>query len=293
MTDYYAPATRSTQPNPRRRQRRPAPKKKTPPPARLKITPKLTLVTQNTRGLAGTQFDTWLTWWTSSHHRHTDIFILQETHIPTDSAEATARRYATAAGYNPWSNRVQSYWQGSTTSATGVACLINPNGNVTACHPWRQELWTERQLFLLVTVQGETFLLANVYAPNEGAQREDFFAQLGTIPWPHMPIIIGGDFNCTQASRDRSSGFQHDHTSPALRHLMLTMGCKMQSIACLMETVSDSTGRTTPTNTLLQQDSVELLDLIAGSSMLGGIVTKWRCRLPGPACKLTTSKLRC
>ena len=53
-------------------------------------------------------------------------------------------------------------------------------------------------LLVEVTIYDSTFVLCNVYAPNDISQQKKLFTKLSNIlqPYSDKQIIMGGDFNC-------------------------------------------------------------------------------------------------
>ncbi|CAH0487670.1 unnamed protein product [Peronospora farinosa] len=64
-----------------------------------------------------------------------------------------------------------------------------------AAQPWPDLLTNPRQIALNVQ---DNFLLVNIYAPNERAERERFFEGLEGLQQSPTPVILAGDFNCVQ-----------------------------------------------------------------------------------------------
>lgn len=55
---------------------------------------------------------------------------------------------------------------------------------------------------------GTQWVLSNVYGPNNGADKEEFWGELAAVGggWWSLPWCLGGDFNATVTSADRQNG---------------------------------------------------------------------------------------
>ncbi|EGZ16870.1 hypothetical protein PHYSODRAFT_501298 [Phytophthora sojae] len=95
-----------------------------------------------------------------------------------------------------------SYWTTTETKSAGLGILCTPHVS-SKVRPWQRESWTNR----VMAVEFDGWLLVNIYAPIDQAERLEFFSDLD--PWlrHHESIILGGDFNCVlNRQQDRVTG---------------------------------------------------------------------------------------
>ena len=81
-----------------------------------------------------------------------------------------------------------------TRQAGDVAILLTPD-MARLAQPWPDLQTTPRQIALNVQ---DNFLLVNIYAPNDRAERELFFFGLDVMQQSSTHVILAGDFNCVQ-----------------------------------------------------------------------------------------------
>ena len=91
----------------------------------------------------------------------------------------------------------------STKNSRGVGILINHNLSAQVEQIFADE--AENILVLKVTTTGKTFLLCSIYGPNHNDP--GFFALLwdALAKYSSLPVIMGGDWNCTFSSDPLSS----------------------------------------------------------------------------------------
>lgn len=126
-----------------------------------------------------------------------DIALLQETHFSSCSDVAALQKIL------PWKG-IHSF---GTRLSAGVAALVAPTfqGRVVKFARDVQG----RVLTLDVARGGRLLRLANVYAPNEYRERNDFFANLGGYLNGRRDLLVAGDFNCVlDQARDVIGGTQ-------------------------------------------------------------------------------------
>ena len=113
-----------------------------------------------------------------------DILFLQETHV--------ASKADISAWENEWKGR--TFWSCGSSNGRGVAILFHPSLDFSLINV-RQD--TEgRILTMQIHLDNTPIQLVNVYAPNDSAERVQFFENLWNHSCAGLPTIIGGDFNC-------------------------------------------------------------------------------------------------
>ena len=121
-----------------------------------------------------------------------DIVFLQETHCGSET-DCNKWKYE-------WTG--QSYWTTYSSNSMGVAILINNKNVVSKEESGKDTLGRWQKLN--VTFEDKDYTLINIYAPNNANDRKVFFRNIKeTLTNIDMPIIIGGDFNCTLSNQDR------------------------------------------------------------------------------------------
>ena len=78
-----------------------------------------------------------------------------------------------------------------------------------------------RYLMLEVTIHDSTFLLCNVYAPNDNATQITFFSNLNNklAQYGNMQIILGGDLNCALTPLDKAGGTSIERKRSVIREI--------------------------------------------------------------------------
>lgn len=115
-----------------------------------------------------------------------------------------------------------SFWSGSEKRSGGVAILLNPYETADAT-PAMEESWGEHFIAVTCTIRQKPVLVANIYAPQDQAAREQLFDALARTKRVFKGVIVlGGDFNCTQdCALDRSySARATRHVSNTLKQLL-------------------------------------------------------------------------
>ena len=121
-----------------------------------------------------------------------DIIFMQETHC---GSEAECKVWK-----SEWEG--QSFWTIKSTNSLGTAILANTKDNIDITH---SETDTEgRWNKIVVKIENQSYQIINIYAPNKGGERKHFFKNTcSKITEGNLPIIMGGDFNCTLGKLDR------------------------------------------------------------------------------------------
>ncbi|KAI4877207.1 hypothetical protein NFI96_007832 [Prochilodus magdalenae] len=135
------------------------------------------------------------------------VCFLQETHSTDDMA----------ADYGLW-------WKGDcflshgTNLSLGVAVLLAPS--LKAAILSKSEVVPGCLLMVRASVFEHTFTFINVYAPNRGPDRVDFFSRLDQILQSVSSgetVVMGGDWNCTlDFVHDRNGEEPHPQSAAAL-----------------------------------------------------------------------------
>ena len=78
-----------------------------------------------------------------------------------------------------------------------------------------------RYLMLKVTIHDSTFLLCNVYAPNDNATQITFFCNLKNklSQYANMQIILGGDLNCALTPLDKAGATSIERKRSVIREI--------------------------------------------------------------------------
>ena len=155
------------------------------------------IVTQYVRGFTSKSRPVWMAAWRHAPRKsRPDIWCLQETHVATqeeaDALECEWKRLWGISTTDPTSQL--SYWSLGTRQLGGVAILLTPD-MARLAQPWPDLQTTPRQIALNVQ---DNFLLVNIYAPNDRAERELFFVGLDVLQQSSAHVIFAGDFNCVQ-----------------------------------------------------------------------------------------------
>lgn len=154
------------------------------------------LISQNVRGLASninkrkTVFE--------YLKNNGDIAFLQETHCTTE----TEKKWINECG-------CESYFSHGTSNSRGVMIFFSNKLDITVNEKISD---TEGRIIILkCEIQGEKFLIYNVYAPNDKTDHKTFLLdlkeKLDTISITDYEYIIGaGDWNYTSENIDRKGG---------------------------------------------------------------------------------------
>ncbi|KAJ0393411.1 hypothetical protein ATCC90586_010916 [Pythium insidiosum] len=77
------------------------------------------------------------------------------------------------------------------------AVLLNPY-KIRVSEPALTELWSPHFIAVRCNMADQNVLVVNIYAPTARHEREAFFRLLAGSPHGHTgPVLVGGDFNCT------------------------------------------------------------------------------------------------
>ncbi|KAI8514955.1 hypothetical protein Bbelb_075460 [Branchiostoma belcheri] len=142
--------------------------------------------------------------------QHFDIVCLQECHI--------SHVEETALWEREWGG--QALWSLGTPNARGVGILLSPSLDLNVVKKFCDE---DGRVVCVVLSNGTRSLrICNVYAPNEAAERSDFYRSLSNFLSNADPTILCGDFNCIESlSLDKRGGNPNRSSGGAkvLRHL--------------------------------------------------------------------------
>ena len=115
---------------------------------------------------------------------HLDILFLQETHVDTLKFRKSIENKL----------RANIFWSFGTTHARGVGVYINKKLDFHL-HKFDTDPFG-RFIVIDAKIKDKEFRIINVYAPNNAAERKDFYKEL----YPHFVTpknkIFGGDLNC-------------------------------------------------------------------------------------------------
>ena len=113
-----------------------------------------------------------------------DIYLLQETHLPTVSqGELWAKQWGGRALWSPGTNR-----------SAGVGILLHPRCSIEITG---HKFDTAGRVASVKLKQGtQHFQCITVYAPNNQTDRAQFFDNLWRYMFRNVETIIAGDFNC-------------------------------------------------------------------------------------------------
>ena len=129
------------------------------------------------------------------HHQHCPFVFLPET-------------YSSEECENIW----QAEWGGEvffshgTKHSKGTMILINPKAK---CKVEKKICDKNGRYIILDMLLADTrIILVNIYAPNDANQQISFFKEIQQQlqEFSEEIIIIGGDFNCTLAEKDKKGG---------------------------------------------------------------------------------------
>ncbi|KAI8486240.1 hypothetical protein Bbelb_359560 [Branchiostoma belcheri] len=114
----------------------------------------------------------------------------------------------------------QALWSLGTPNARGVGILLSPSLDLNVVKKFCDE---DGRVVCVVLSNGTRSLrICNVYAPNEAAERSDFYRSLSNFLSNADPTILCGDFNCIESlSLDKRGGNPNRSSGGAkvLRHL--------------------------------------------------------------------------
>jgi exonuclease III len=146
-----------------------------------------------------------------------DVVLLQETHCNND---VESKNWA-----NEWGGTC--FWNNANSSSKGVGIMIKDKLSLNIKNTKSLD---EKGRLLSVDIQlsdNQTYTLASVYAPNNLRERKQFIKNLQThFSQITNPIILGGDFNCTQnpkADRQSKASTYADEGSRELNDLISTL----------------------------------------------------------------------
>lgn len=146
---------------------------------------------------------------------HLDVLLLQETH-----GDLTAQAQ--------WRRLMKGQWFFSDINSftAGIAFFVSPSLTLSQVH--YNEIIPGRLACLQFIANNQIFTFLNIYAPNENAEKYNFFlkleAFLSTIDL-NCCFIMSGDFNCTlDPALDRNSVEPHPKSAKTLEKIIKTVG---------------------------------------------------------------------
>ena len=195
--------------------------------------PKITLATQNARGLndptsAKRLFNTIL------NQTQTDILLLQETFLSKEKEDMVTKLWQSLGGG-------ETYFAPSFGNSRGSAIFLKgwiKTNSIIKFIPAKDG----RSTLIDINFLDFKMRIINIYAPNTGSDRELYFAKLASWikanPSPTENVIIGGDFNMVEDFKnDRTSknvtGAQYDTQQS-------TKGCQQLRILTVSLSLQDA-----------------------------------------------------
>ena len=127
-----------------------------------------------------------------------DIYLLQETHVTSmHEGKLWESEWSGEAIFSPGSNR-----------SAGVGFLVNPRSPVKiVTHRTDKNGRLIAAKFQIPNTPNSEFQIINVYAPNIVSDRKVFFDTFWQYTFRHVPLIVGGDFNCVpNVQKDKFGG---------------------------------------------------------------------------------------
>ena len=133
---------------------------------------------------------------------HLDILFLQETHV---DALKLGKSIENKIGGN-------MFWSFGTNNARGVSIYFNTSLDLNL-----HKFFTDpfgRFIIVDAKIREKEFRIINVYAPNNAAERKEFYTDLYPYFVTPKTLIFGGDLNCVKdPSIDKINGNPHNGTS--------------------------------------------------------------------------------
>ena len=98
------------------------------------------------------------------------------------------------------------FFSHGTNHSKGVMILINPSLECKIERVISDK--NGRFIILKLSLDQQSIVLVNIYAPNDINQQITFFSKLNQLlqEFAQENIIIGGDFNCARSSKDKMGG---------------------------------------------------------------------------------------
>jgi len=103
----------------------------------------------------------------------------------------------------------------------GVAILFSKKLNMSNVYSY--EIDKGRSLIVQVELMGFSFLFMNVYSPNNGAERVEFFKKMSSEfkKIDNACLVLGGDWNCTlDFTLDRNSEEPYPQSANSLSSII-------------------------------------------------------------------------
>ncbi len=156
---------------------------------------KLKIVSLNCRGLRGKKRYNIYRW---LKEKKFDICLLQETYCTKDIEQTFRKGWA--------GELVHSFT--SSAHSKGVSILFAKNLPYTIVSTYSDDVG--RLLLVNINVNGEDYVICDVYCPNDVSERIKFLADVQTIILKQgistQNVLIAGDFNCVDDLIDKATG---------------------------------------------------------------------------------------
>ncbi|KAI9982763.1 hypothetical protein PInf_008761 [Phytophthora infestans] len=146
------------------------------------------MVTQNVNGFGASAAarDAWLgAFRTTDEHGRFDVVLLQETHVGATDVRGAEQAHAQRWGFRTGGENPRlSYWAPSHDAKGRVGILLDPYGGFTNVAPYAEAEWTPHLMAVSGDIDGQHWIVVNVYAPHQPAKRERFYRQLISLRIP-------------------------------------------------------------------------------------------------------------
>ena len=99
------------------------------------------------------------------------------------------------------------FFSHGTTHSKGVCILINPLAQPKIDYYYAND--SGRIVLITITLNGQKLSLCNIYAPNDQVHQLQFMQELNNCIIDKSELtslIVGGDWNCTLAKKDKIGG---------------------------------------------------------------------------------------
>ena len=129
------------------------------------------------------------------HNQKFDAIFLQETYSTSQTIQSWE---------NEWGGKI--YANHGTNHSKGVAFLSSLKLNFALESIQRDQ--NGCVIILSIVLDGNKFVLANIYSPDDQNAQRSFYANVSSLlhPFANENIILGGDFNCCMSADDKSGG---------------------------------------------------------------------------------------
>ncbi|KAM7306569.1 hypothetical protein ISCGN_010272 [Ixodes scapularis] len=119
----------------------------------------------------------------------------------------------------PQEDRRRRAPQKASGQSGATAIMIRRKRGITVCPEWETDR-NGRVCSVEVLYHGELHKFVSVYAPNEVADRTDFFKNLRQHVDTPCKTVLAGDFNCVLSERDCSKRLRSDASRVELRKIL-------------------------------------------------------------------------